>query len=304
MMINEEVSVIAPRPREDLSPAPNNTFPPAALPQAPLVKIRPARSPAAATLREAWARRELLYLFIWRDLKLRYKQTILGASWVIFQPLMMAIIFTIFLGRLVRVPSDGVPYPIFAYAGLLVWLFFSNAVSGSSYGLAANGYMITKVYFPRIIVPAAIIGVRLVDFLVASLMLVVLMLYYGIRPGWSMLMLPVLVMQLTLLALGVGLWLSVLSIKYRDVGAALPLLLQLWMFASPIIYPASLVPERWQLPYALNPLTGIVEGVRASLFGLEFNWAGMIVSAAITLFLFVYFVLAFCRMEENLIDVL
>jgi lipopolysaccharide transport system permease protein len=208
------------------------------------------------------------------------------------------------MSRLAHIPSDGVPYPLFAYAGLLPWMFFSNAVSTSSYSLISNSYIITKVYFPRLIIPAAIVGVRLIDFLVASVVLIVLMLCYGVGVRWSMLMLPVLVLEITLFSFGVGVWFSVLHVKYRDVGTLLPVLIQLLMFASPIIYPSSLVPERWRLLYSLNPISGVVEGVRASLFGLGFDWTSIVTSAVITLLLLIYFVYAFCRWQENLIDVL
>jgi lipopolysaccharide transport system permease protein len=276
----------------------------AAFPKEPLIKIRAKQSPILAQLRDAWAHRELLYFLIWRDLKVRYRQTVLGASWVVLQPLLTTLVFTIFMSKLVRVPSDGLPYPLFAYAGLLLWMFFSNSVSTSAYGLISNSYIITKVYFPRLIIPAAIVGVRLVDLLVASVVLIGLMLGYGtgIRPG--ILMLPVLIAELTLFTLALSLWFSILNVRYRDVGTLLPVLIQLWMFASPIIYPLSLVPERWRLIYLLNPISGMVEGLRASFFGLAFDWPGLAVSALVTLTLLIYFVFVFCRWEESLIDVL
>ena len=270
----------------------------------PLLKIRPGRSSVSFELKEAWAHRELLYFLIWRDLKVRYRQTLLGAAWVILQPLLTTLVFTIFMSRLARVPSDGIPYPLFAYAGLLPWMFFSNAVSTSSYSLISNSYIITKVYFPRLIIPAAAVGVRLVDFLVASVVLIVLMLSYGMGVKSSILMLPLLVAEITLLTLGISLWFAVLNIKYRDVGTLLPVLIQLWMFASPIIYPSSMVPPKWRLLYSLNPISGIIEAVRASLFGLAFDWGSLIMSAAVTLILLGYFVYAFCRWEDNLIDIL
>jgi lipopolysaccharide transport system permease protein len=273
-------------------------------PEEPLVRISASQSPVGPQLKEAWIHRELLYFLIWRDLKVRYRQTLLGAGWVILQPLLITLVFTLFMSKLVRVPSDGLPYPLFAYAGLLPWMFFSNAVSTSSYSLIGNSYIITKVYFPRLIIPAAVVGVRLVDFLVASLVLIVLMLGYGISVKLSILMLPALIAELTLFTLGISWWFSVLNIKYRDVGTLLPVLIQLLMFASPIIYPSSLVPERWRLLYSLNPISGIVEAVRASLFGLAFDWTSLIISAAVTLILLAYFVYLFCRWEENLVDIL
>lgn len=277
---------------------------PSSFPEEPLIKIRAQPSPIVSQLRATWSHRELLYFLIWRDLKVRYRQTVLGAAWVILQPLLTTLVFTVFMSKLARVPSDGLPYPIFAYAGLLPWMFFSNSVSAGTYGLIGNSFIITKVYFPRLIILAAIVGVRLVDFLVASLVLVGLMLGYGISLKVSILMLPVLVAELTLFTLAISLWFSVLNIKYRDVGTVLPVLIQLWMFASPIIYPSSLVPKRWRLAYSFNPISGMVEAIRDSLFGLAFDWVGLAVSAAVTLILLSFFVYLFFRWEENLIDML
>ena len=301
-MLNEETSLASPAAQRDAAAVPGIDYVPSALPEEPLIKIRPGRPSATAELREAWAHRELLYFLIWRDLKVRYRQTLLGAAWVILQPLLTALVFTVFMSKLARVPSDGVPYPLFAYAGLLPWTFFSNAVSTSSYSLISNSYIITKVYFPRLIIPAAVVGVRLIDFLVASVVLVVLMLCYGVGVGWGILLLPVFVVEATLFSFGVGLWFSVLNVRYRDVGTVLPVLIQLWMFASPIIYPSSLVPEGWRVFYSLNPLAGIVEGMRASLFGLGFDWGGIIISAAVTLLLLAHSVRAFCRRGEGLVE--
>jgi lipopolysaccharide transport system permease protein len=303
-MINEQAGAVVTHLPEDsiVTAHPTRTHP--VLPEEPAIKIRPGSLPVSSNLREVWAHRELLYFLIWRDLKVRYKQTILGVAWVILQPLLMALVFAVFMGRLARVPSDGVPYAVFAYAGLLPWLFFSNSVASGSHSLVANNYVITKIYFPRLILPIAVVGVRLVDFLIAFSVLVGLMLYYGIHITLSILMLPVCVAQITLLALGISIWFSALNARYRDVGAVLPVLLQLWMFMSPIIYPVSLVPQSWRLLYALNPVSGIIEGFRASLFGLEFNWTSLIISAVITLSTLIYFVYDFCRKQDGLVDVI
>lgn len=273
------------------------------LPDEPLIKIRGQRSWAGINLREIWLHRELLYFLIWRDLKARYKQTVLGISWVILQPLLMTLVFTLFLGRLVRVPTGNTPYPLFLYASLLPWTFFSNAVSSGSYSLVASSQMITKVYFPRLIIPLAAVGVRLSDFLVASVVLIVLMRYYGVPLGWSLFVLPLLVIHLTLLAFALSAWFSALNVKYRDTGTALPVLLQLWMFASPIVYPATLVPQRWRWLYELNPLTGIVEGFRSSLLGLSFNRGSLVVSVIITLALLISSTFVFRRMEDDFADI-
>ena len=270
----------------------------------PLIKIRASHSPILSQLKDAWTHRELLYFLIWRDLKIRYRQTFLGVGWVILQPLLTTIVFTIFMSKLVRVPSDGLPYPLFAYAGLVPWMFFSNSVSTSTYGLISNSYIITKVYFPRLIIPAAIVGVRLVDFMVASVVLMGLMLGYGISVKAGILLLPLLVAEIALFSLAISLWFSVLNIRYRDVGTLLPVLIQLWMFSSPVIYPSSLVPTRWRLFYSLNPMSGILEAIRASLFGLPFDWTGLGISTVVTIVLITYLVYFFCRREENLIDIL
>jgi lipopolysaccharide transport system permease protein len=287
----------------DVSPSVPEPANPCLLPKDPLIKIRVGENWTALELDEIWAHRELLYFLVWRDLKVRYKQTILGASWVIVQPVLMTLVFAVFLGRIVRVPSQGVPYILFLYAGLLPWTFFSNAVSSSSHSLIASAEMITRVYFPRTIVPMAAVLVRLSDFIVASVILVVLMLYYGQPFTWAVLLAPLLILQLTLLALGLGLWLAALNVKYRDIGTALPVLLQLWMFASPIVYPSSLLPENWKWVFELNPLTGIIGGFRATLLGLDFNWRSLVISAALTLALLVYSTFAFKRLEDQFADV-
>jgi len=273
------------------------------LPEEPLIKIRAHRQWAAANLFDLWVHRELLYFLIWRELKARYKQTLLGISWVILQPLLMTIVFTVVLGKLVGVRTGAIPYPLFLYAGLLPWIFFSNAVSNGSQSLVAGSQMITKVYFPRIIIPAAAVGVRLSDFLVASVVLVGLMKYYGIHLGWPLLLAPLLVIHVTLLALALSAWLSALNVRYRDTGTALPVVLQLWMFASPIVYSAELVPARWQWLYELNPLTGIVEGFRSALLGLPFNRSSLITSVVVTLALLIGSTFVFGRMEDEFADI-
>jgi lipopolysaccharide transport system permease protein len=270
----------------------------------PLIKIRPGRAPVSSELRELWAHRELLYFLIWRDLKVRYKQTALGPAWVVLQPLLMALVFTIFMGWLARVPSDGVPYPLFAYAGLVPWTFFSSAVSTAGNGLIANSQMVTKVFFPKMLIHLALTGVRLIDLLVSFVVLLALMGCYGVGVRWGILLLPVLVLQATLLAVGVALWFSARIVRRRDYATLLPVLLQAWMFASPVIYPARLVPEKWHLLYSLNPLAGVIEGFRSALFGLPFDWAGMATSGAVTLLLLAYSVRAFLRADENLVDII
>jgi len=255
-------------------------------------------------LRELWAYRELLFFLTWRDVRVRYKQAVLGMGWVVLQPLLMTLVFTVFLGVIVRVPSDNVPYPLFAYAGLLLWTFFSGAISGSGNSLIGNAHLITKVYFPRLLIPLASILARMVDLLVALVMLIGLMIYYRTGVSTSLLMAPVLIGLLALLALGLGMWTSAFNVKYRDVGLALPVFIQLWMFVSPVVYPLTLVPERWRFVYSLNPLVGIIEGFRAALFGKGFNWPALGISAIVTVALLLYAGYVFKRREKTFADII
>lgn len=275
-----------------------------ALPDEPLFRIRPRKAWYVVEFGEFWAHRELLYFLIWRDLKVRYKQTALGSLWVILQPLSMTIIFTVFLGMLAHVPLNDVPYSAFAYAGLLSWTFFTNAILSSSHSLVGNVHLITKVYFPRMFIPFAAIAVRLFDFLIAAVIMAAMLLYYGFTPTWGLLLFPVLVIEMALLALGLGLLSAALNVKYRDIGTLLPVLLQLWMFMSPVIYPSNIVPERWHALYMLNPLAGILENQRAALFGSKFDWTSIFVSTLITALLLLFSALFFQQAEESLADVI
>lgn len=265
--------------------------------------IEPSRVWRIGELKDLWAFRELLYFLTWRDVKVRYKQTALGIAWAIIQPLFTMLIFTLFFGRLAGVPSDNVPYPIFAYAGLLVWVFFSNSITSSGNSLVGSANLITKVYFPRMIIPGAAVAAGLVDFAIAFVILVFLMIFYSIGVTWNILMFPILVLLTTLLALGVGMWMSALNVKYRDVRFALPFLVQLWMFVSPVIYPASFLPAKFRWLLLLNPMTGIVEGFRASLFGRSFDWTALVISTVITLLVLIYASYSFRRMERSFADI-
>ncbi len=273
------------------------------LPEHPVVRIRPSGRWAALNLRDVWEYRELLYFLTWRDIKVRYKQTVLGVAWVIFQPLLSMIIFAFVFGRVVGVPSDGIPYALFAYAGLLPWTFFSGAVTRSGNSLVGSANLITKVYFPRLIIPGAAVAAGLVDFGIAFVMLAVLMVYYAVPVGLGLLMLPVLVLLTTLLALGIGMWTSALNVKYRDVQHILPFMITLGMFASPIIYPTSIVPLKWRWLFELNPLTGIIEGYRSALFGRPFNWGALGIATVVTLGLLVFAAYSFRSMEKEFADV-
>lgn len=272
------------------------------MPEEPLITIKPSKAWVAIDFRDLWAYRELLYLLTWRELKARYKQTVMGVAWVIMQPLMTTIIFTLFFGKLAQVPSDGIPYPVFAYAGLLLWTFFASSIINSSHSLVANSQLITKIYFPRMIIPGATIGGRLVDFLVAFIILIGMMIYYRVPVTFGLIMLPAIVALITLLALGVGMWMAALNVKYRDVGVGLPALIQFWFFASPILYPLSFVPASWRRIYLLNPMVGIIEAFRAALFGLDFNGKALAYSVVFTLVVLVFSAYAFRRMERSFAD--
>jgi lipopolysaccharide transport system permease protein len=250
-----------------------------------------------------WHYRELLYFLTWRDVKVRYKQTALGVAWAVLQPLCTMLVFSLFFGRLAGVPSECLPYPLFAFAGLLPWVFFSNALANSGNSLVGSANLITKVYFPRLLVPGAAVGAGLVDLGIGFALLVPLMTYYGQGPSWSILLLPLLVVLLTLLALGIGLLTSALNVKYRDIRYALPFVIQLWMFVSPVIYPLSFVPAKWRWVMWLNPLAGIIEGFRAVLFGKSVEWALLGVAAALTLVLLALAAFVFRRMEKSFADV-
>lgn len=275
------------------------------LPEEPLVVIERSKAWVAVNLRDLWDYRELLYFLAWRDLKVRYKQTVLGVLWVVMQPALMTIIFTLFLGRVARVPSmPQVPYGIFAYTGLLLWTFFSGAVSVGSQSLIGNAHLITKIYFPRLIIPCAVIGGRLIDLLISLALLVILLFYYRIALTRSILLAPVFIVLIVLLALGFSMLTAAMSVRYRDIGIALPVLIQLWMFVSPIVYPLSLVPQRWQRIYVLNPLVGIMEGFKACLFNSRINRSALAISVAETLILLVYSAYTFKRIEKGFADVI
>ena len=275
----------------------------AGLPDEPLVVIEPNKGWSALDLRDLWAFRELLYFLTWRDVKVRYKQTELGVAWAIIQPLFTMLIFTLFFGRLAGVPSDNVPYPIFAFTGLLAWTFFSNAITNSGNSLVGSAHLITKVYFPRMIIPGAAVAAGLVDFAIAFVILVLLMFYYGVGITLNILMFPVMVLLTTLLALGTGMWLSALNVKYRDVRFALPFMVQLWMYLSPVIYPTSFLPVKLRSLLLLNPMTGIIEGFRSALLGRPFNWIAIAISTVITLVLLIYASYSFRRMEKSFADI-
>ena len=255
-------------------------------------------------LRDLWVHRELFYFLSWRDIKIRYKQTALGASWAILQPLVSMVVFTILFGRLARVPSEGEPYAIFSYAGLLPWNFFTTAVTNASNSLVNTTNLVTKVYFPRLLVPTAAVGAALVDISIASVMLFAIMPIYGVRFQASLVMLIPLTALAALTAAAIGIWTSALNVKYRDIRYALPFAIQILMFLTPVIYPVSFLPAGWRWVLRLNPLSGIIEGFRDAIFGRPFNIDGLAISAGITLGLLLAAAYVFKRMEGEFADVI
>jgi lipopolysaccharide transport system permease protein len=279
--------------------------PPAVPLQTARVLIRPVSGWVRVNFRDLWEYRELLYFLTWRDIKVRYKQTALGIAWVVLQPLFLMLVFTLFFGRLVGVPSDGIPYSIFTYTALLPWQLFSRALNEASVSLVANERIITKIYFPRVLVPVSAVLSSLVDFTIGLAALVGFMLLYGIQPGFAILALPLFVILAVMTALGVSLWLAALNVVYRDVRYMLPFLTQIWMFATPIIYPVSVVPEAWRTLYSLNPMVGVVEGFRWSLLGKASSMESMLgVSALIVVGVFIGGIFYFHRAERTLADVI
>ena len=269
-----------------------------------VIVIEPSKHWVPIRLAELWSYRELLYFLTWRDVKVRYKQTLLGAAWAILQPLLTMLIFTLLFGRLAGMPSGGVPYPAFAYGGLLIWTFFANSVTNSGNSLVSSSHLITKIYFPRLIIPAAAVAAGLVDLALAFIVQVGLMIYYHVALSWRLAMIPVLVAMATLLALGVGMWLSALNVKYRDIRYAIPFLIQLWMFASAVIYPFNMLPAKWQRIVMLNPVIGIVENFRVALFAHQsFNWKLLAITAVETMIILTYSAFSFRRMERHFADI-
>lgn len=274
------------------------------LPSSPVVEIAPRRSWAEVDWRELWRYRELLYFLIWRDLKVRYKQTAVGVGWAILQPFLTMIVFTLFFGKLAKIPSNGLPYPIFYYAGLLPWTYFANAVSSSTGVVVQNQGVITKVYFPRLILPIASVVSGLVDFVISFAVLLGMMVYYRVEPRVGLLFVPVLLLLAAATALGAGLWLSALNAIYRDVRYAIPFLMQFWMFASPVVYPSSMVPARWRWLYQLNPMAGVIDCFRWELTGRgEVQGLYLLLSSVAVLILLAAGLFYFHRMEDTFADV-
>lgn len=270
----------------------------------PVIRIVPSQGWVSLKLHEVWAYRELLYFLIWRDVKVRYKQTVMGAAWAIIQPFFTMVVFSLFFGRLAKVPSDGIPYPLFAFAALVPWTFFANGLSQASNSLVSDGNLIKKVYFPRLTVPIASALSGIVDFLVAFGVLLLMMFYYGIAPTARLFWLPLFLLLAFAGAIGVSLWLSAMNVQFRDVRFVLPFLTQFWLFATPIAYPSSLLEEPWRTLYGINPMVGVVEGFRWALLGADTAPGAMvIISGLTTLALLVSGAYYFRRMEKSFADV-
>ena len=270
----------------------------------PTLVIQPSRGWISLNLRDLWDYRELFYFLTLRDIKVRYKQTVLGAAWAIIQPFFTMIVFTIFFGKLAKVPSDGIPYPIFCYCALLPWHLFSFALTQSSNSLVGQAQLISKIYFPRLIVPLASVLAGFVDFAIAFVVLLGMMVYYGITPSINIVFLPLFLLFAVMTALAVGLWLSAINVKYRDVRYTLPFLTQFWLFASPVAYSSSLLPEQWRWVYGLNPMAGVIEGFRWVMLNRELEVGGMLaVSVLIVVVLFVGGLYYFKNMERFFADI-
>jgi lipopolysaccharide transport system permease protein len=278
---------------------------PASQPWAPTLTIKPRQGFVGLDLHELWAYRELLYFLVWRDLKVRYKQTALGVAWVVLQPLAAVLLFTVIFGELVKMPSDGVPYPLFAYAALLPWNFFAGTMTRASTSLVNNQNLITKIYFPRLVIPVAAVLAGLPDMAISFLVFLGFMVWFGVWPTAAVLTLPLFLLLATAAALGVGLWLSALNVQYRDINHLVPFLVQVWMYASPVIYSASLIPERWRWLYGLNPMAGVIDGFRWALLARPQPPDSLLgLSTAVVVLLLVTGVICFQRMEDSFADVI
>jgi len=271
----------------------------------PVIQIRPSKGWVSLKLDELWEYRELLYFLVWRDLKVRYKQTVLGIAWAIIQPFFTMIVFSLFFGKLAKVPSDGIPYAIFSFAALVPWTFFANGLSMASNSLVDSANLIKKVYFPRLTIPLAIVLSGVVDFVLAFAVLLGMMFYFGIAPTFNVIWLPLLLLLALVTSLGVSLWLSAMNVQFRDVRYTIPFLTQFWLFATPIAYPSSLLSEPWRTLYGINPMAGVVEGFRWALLSTN-TMPGpiVIVSSLAALFVLVSGTYYFCRMERTFADVI
>ena len=263
------------------------------------VLIQPSKGLFHLDLNAVWHYRELLYFLIWRDVKVRYKQTVIGAGWAILQPLMTMVIFSVVFGSFAKIPSDGLPYPIFTFAALLPWNFFAQAIGRSGISLVGSANLISKIYFPRLIIPLSAAVAPLVDLAFAFVILLGMMAWFGVAPTWGVLALPLFLLLALGTALAAGLWLSALNVRYRDIGYTIPFLIQIWMYASPVAYPVSIVPERWRLLYSLNPMAGVIEGFRWALLGTGTPNIGVMVVSAVVVMMLMLSGLVYFRIAER-----
>ena len=271
----------------------------------PLSVIEPPKGWAPIDVKELARYGELLYFLILRDIKVRYKQTLLGGLWAVIQPFFTMVVFSLFFGRLAKIPSEGMPYPIFVYAGLLPWSYFANALAATGNSLVGSANLITKIYFPRLLIPASAALALLIDFLIALSILAGLMVYYQVPPNWGICLLPLLVLLTFLCAVGVGLWLSALNVQYRDIRYAIPFLIQIWLFVSPVIYPVNLVGEKYRWLLALNPMGGLIDAYRSALLGHQpIDWLLLGISTAMIIVIFVSGLYYFRKMEQSFADVI
>jgi lipopolysaccharide transport system permease protein len=267
--------------------------------------IQPQKGLLQLDLGALWQYRELLYFLVWRDVILRYKQTVIGVAWVLLQPMITMIIFTLIFGRLAKIPSDGIPYPLFAFCALLPWTYFAQALARSSSSVVQSSSMVSKIYFPRLLIPLAASVAPVVDLLCSFLLLLIMMAWYKVMPTTGLLALPLFLGLAIMTALAVGLWSSALNVRYRDVGNIIPFLTQVWMYASPVAYPVSMVPEKWRLLYSLNPMVGVIEGFRWALLGKgNPDFRMMAVSATVVMVLFAGGIVYFKKMEQTFADVI
>ncbi len=272
--------------------------------ETPVTYLRPSRGWPSIDFKELWRYRELIYFLTWRDIKVRYKQAVLGIAWAVLQPLMTTLIFTVIFGVLLGTPSQGIPYPLFSLTALLPWQLFASALQRSSVSLVGNANLITKIYFPRLAIPLSSVFAALVDFLISFAVLIGVMVYYQYWPGWSVLWLPLLVLFALLTALSVGLWLSALNVQYRDIQQIVPFIIQVWMYASPIVYPIETIPAGiWRTLYSLNPMTGVIQGFRWALLGSTPPDLTMLISGAVVLVLLISGLFYFRRMEKTFADI-
>lgn len=270
----------------------------------PFLVIEPGKGWVSLKLNELWVYRELLYFLTWRDIKVRYKQTALGAAWAIIQPLFTMLVFSVFFGRLAKIPSDGIPYPIFSFAALVPWTFFANGLSQASNSLVGNSNLLTKVYFPRLVIPISTVISGFIDFALSFAVLLLMMVYYGKLPTLNIIWLPFFLLLALITALGVGLWMSALNVEYRDVRYVVPFITQFWMLATPIAYPSTMLSEPWRMVYGLNPMVGVVEGFRWALLGSGTGPGAMTaVSTVVSILALITGAFYFKRMERNFADI-